>query len=249
MSNNQLGIMKTHLIILSTLLTVVGCTARVPISCESDEAKTILTKIILDNAKTPASLFDINISKVITHDVVHETGNQSCEASVSVKMNAATKAEWDNATATLENSIKSDEFGFPTTKYLQNVSGVEDLLNVRDNDESTQNMMILLSNTSYAEKLKKYLEQMSAGVEHPHFYFYLANNQKLKQLYSALNTMSNVYPNITQTEFNSKLKYTTKLVKLDGKVVDMIQISDGTAPISKMRDINEVNKIVETLVQ
>lgn len=241
--------MKTHLIILSSLLAVAGCSSRVPVACESKEAKTILTQIILEKAKAPVSLFDINITKVITHDVDKEISNQSCEASVSIKMNASTKAEWDNATATLDNSIVMDEFGFPKTNHLPAINNIEDLLNVRDNDEHTQNMMILMSNTSYVAKLKKYLEQMSASVEHPHFHFYLTNNQKIKQLYSDLNTMPNVYPNITQTEFKSTLKYTTKLVKLDGKVNDMIQIVDGTAPISKMRDINEVNKIAETLVQ
>lgn len=242
--------MKTSLIILSSLLAVAGCGSRAPVACESEEAKTILRQIILEKANAPAALFDINISKVITHSVDSETKNQSCEASVSIKMNAATKAEWDNATVTLDSSIVTDEFGFPKTKHLPAVTNVEQLLNVRDNDEYSQNMMILLSNTEYAELLKKYLVQMSSNAEHPHFYFYIANNMRLKQLYATLsNDMPKVYPNITETEFKSTLKYTTKLVKLDGKSRDAVYIDSGTAPISEMRDINEVNTLVETLVQ
>lgn len=242
--------MKNALIILSSVLAVAACSSRVPVACESDEAKSIIKNIMLDKAQTSAELFDINISKVITHDVDHETGNQSCEASISVKVNAATKAEWDNATATLDSSIVTDELGFPKTKHLPAIENIEQLLNVRDNDEHSQNMMILLSNTDYPEMMKKYLVQMSSSSEHPHFYFYLANHMRLKQLYANMsNDMPKVYPNITQSEFKSTIKYTTKLIKMDGNTRDAVLIDAGTVPISAMRDISDVNKIVETLVQ
>lgn len=109
--------MKKFIItIIPAIALLAGC-GKVPLACESDDAKNAVQRIISKTTNIPTGLYSASFEQVITQSI-NDKKEQTCKATVTYSLTEEAKNTLIEATVKLDESLVVHPGGYPTTKFL-----------------------------------------------------------------------------------------------------------------------------------
>lgn len=204
---------KLIIAIVPAVALLVGC-SKVPLNCESPEAKSVVQQIVRETTKIPRDLYNVTFEQVMTQSV-NDKKEQSCKATVSYVLSDEAKNTLLEASNKLDASINISDEGFPYTKYLPDATDVTWYAGMPSREESA--IVNLLGGTDYPVRLQDYLVNIARNQNHPHHMGYLVYASQLDEVYKMSKFTIENYKRIETIKHRFDIEYVTTIVKVDGK--------------------------------
>lgn len=199
--------------IIPVAAILVGC-GKVPLDCESSEAKRVVQQIVAENTKIPDGLYVSTVERVVTQSI-NDKKEQSCTATVMYVLSDASKNVLLEATNKLDASLVVSEQGYPYTEYLPDATTVVWYANATSNEELA--IVNLLGGTDYPIRLQDYLNRIAQDESHPHHMGFLVFSSQLNEVYKLSKFTIDNYEQLMNVTRKFAINYKTTIVKVDGK--------------------------------
>ena len=199
--------------IVPTVALLVGC-GKVPLDCESTEAKRVVQQIVAENTKIPDGLYVSTVERVVTQSI-NDKKEQSCTATVAYVLSDASKNVLLEATTKLDASLVVSEQGYPYTEYLPDATTVVWYANATSNEELA--IVNLLGGTDYPIRLQDYLKRIAQDESHPHHIGFLVYASQLNEVYKMAKFTIDNYNGLVTAKHQFEINYKTTIIKVDGK--------------------------------
>lgn len=204
---------KLIITIVPVVALLVGC-GKVPLNCESPEAKTVVQQIIGKTTKISQNLYNATFDQVVTQSI-NDKKEQSCTATVTYVLSDESKNLLLEATNKLDASLVVSEQGYPYTEYLPDATTVVWYANAASNEELA--IVNLLGGTDYPIRLQDYLNRISQDESHPHHLGFLVYASQLNEVYKMAKFTIDNYDSLVKAKHQFEINYKTTIVKVDGK--------------------------------
>lgn len=204
---------KLIITIIPAVAILVGC-GKVPLDCESAEAKRVVQQIVAENTKIPADLYVSTVERVVTQSI-NDKKEQSCTATVAYVLSDASKNVLLEATNKLDASLVVSEQGYPYTEYLPDATTVVWYANTASNEELA--IVNLLGGTDYPIRLQDYLNRIAQDESHPHHTGFLVYASQLNEVYKMAKFTIDNYNGLVTAKHQFEINYKTTIIKVDGK--------------------------------
>lgn len=199
--------------IVPAVALLVGC-SKVPLDCESTEAKRVVQQIVAENTKIPDGLYVSTVERVVTQSI-NDKKEQSCTATVAYVLSDASKNVLLEATNKLDASLVVSEQGYPYTEYLPDATTVMWYANATSNEELA--IVNLLGGTDYPIRLQDYLNRIAQDESHPHHTGFLVYASQLNEVYKMAKFTIDNYNGLVTAKHQFEINYKTTIIKVDGK--------------------------------
>lgn len=199
--------------IVPAVALLVGC-SKVPLDCESAEAKRVVQQIVAENTKIPDGLYVSTVERVVTQSI-NDKKEQSCTATVTYALSDASKNVLLEATNKLDASLVVSEQGYPYTEYLPDATTVMWYANATSNEELA--IVNLLGGTDYPIRLQDYLNRIAQDESHPHHTGFLVYASQLNEVYKMAKFTIDNYNGLVTAKHQFEINYKTTIIKVDGK--------------------------------